>query len=115
LKVQPTANGANSGAPVLIPTTAVTTVTRFGGSVDATGGVNGIDITIDTSASYSLTICGLILQVLPTGQTPADGGFLTGRGNSGCVFNNKPNVMPYNLPGDSIGMTAKMIEVGDWL
>jgi hypothetical protein len=115
LKVQPTAKGTNSGAAVLIPTTAVTDVARFGGSVSGASGIDGIDITIDTTATTTLTLCGLMLQVLPTGVTPSDGGYISGRGSNGCIFERKPNVMPYSIPGESMGMTAKLVEVGDWL
>lgn len=115
LVVQPMFGTSNAGAVVSVPVTAVTNTTRFGASVDGTGSVNGISISIDTTATQTITLAGLMLQVLPTGTTPGLGGFISGRGNSGCVFDGKLNVLPYSIPGESMGMTAKLVEVGDWL
>lgn len=115
LLVQPLLNGVPSGGSIGIGIQSVTTTTRFGGSVDGTSTVNGIDISVDTSASATLTFAGLMLQVLPTGVTPATGGFIAGRGNSGCKFDSKLRRVPYSLPGESIGLSAKLVEVGDWL
>jgi hypothetical protein len=114
LIVQPTLNGANVGASTAIPVLATNTSTRFSTSVD-NGAANGIDVSIDTTTTTTITLAGLMLQVLPTGVTPDDGGFISGRGNSGCMFDGKPKRMPYSLPGESIGMTATLVEIGDWI
>lgn len=115
LIVQPTLAGTATGSSTALATTGVATTTRFNGSFSNAGTLDGIDISIDTTSTYSLTLCGLMLQVWPTGYTPVAGGFISGRGNSGCMFEGKPNVMPYSLPGESLGMTARLVEVGDWL
>jgi hypothetical protein len=115
LTVQPMLGTANSGGALSIPVAGVNTNTRFGGSVVGGGAIDGINISLNTSANATITLSGLMLQVLPTGTAPAVGGFITGRGNSGCVFEGKMNIMPYSIPGESIGMTAKLVEVGDWL
>lgn len=115
LLVQPMLGTSVVGAAVSIPVTAVTDVNRFGGSVAGTSSINGISISLDNTAAATITLAGLMLQVLPNGETPAQGGFISGRGNSGCVFDGKLNVMPYSIPGESIGMAGKLIEVGDWL
>lgn len=114
LTVQPTLNGVNTGGSVAVATTSVVTTTRFTNSFANSGSVNGIDISLDTTANWTATLAGLMLQVLPTGVTPNAGVFISGRGHSGCVFEGKLNAMPYSLPGESIGLTAKLIEVGDW-
>lgn len=114
LKVQPTLSGIASGAATSLPTLAVTNATRFGGSF-AGSVTGGIDISIDTTVTATITVAGLMLQLLPTGEVPSDGGFISGRGNSGAVFQGKPNRQVYSLPGESIAMTAKLVEVGDWL
>lgn len=115
LTVQPMLGAANSGSTLSIPVASVTTNSRFGGSVVAGGAIDGINISLNTSSNATITLAGLMLQVLPTGTPPAVGGFITGRGNSGCVFEGKMNIMPYSVPGESIGATAKLVEVGDWL
>lgn len=115
LSVQPLIGRTASGAVVPVATTAVNNSTRFTASVSNTGTVNGIDISVDNTATYSLTLAGLMLQVLPTGVTPGLGGFISGRGNSGCQFDGKPTTQVYSVPYDAISMSAKLIEVGDWL
>lgn len=115
LSVQPMLGSSVSGSPVNIPVTAVTDNNRFGGSVAGSPSINGINISINTSATATITLAGLMLQVLPTGVTPALGGFISGRGNSGCWFDGKLNMIPYSIPGESIGLAAKLVEVGDWL
>ena len=114
LKVQPTANGVNSGGSTQVGVLATTNTTAFSHSFQA-GTYNGIDITIDTTVTTTIVLAGLLLQVLPNGVTPPTGGYISGRGHSGSVFDGKMNVMPYSLPGESIGATAKLVEVGDWL
>lgn len=114
LIVQPTLNGVASGGTTAVPTLAVNNSTRFSASFVG-GSINGIDISVDTTATTTLTLCGLMLQLLPTGTAPATGGFISGRGNSGCEFEGKPTRSVYSIPGESIGLKAKLVEVGDWL
>lgn len=113
--VQPMSGAVASGSPIAAGVTAVTNTTRFSTSVAGSPTVDGVEVKINTASNITLTLAGLMLQVLPTGQTPQAGGFISGRGNSGCVFESKPSVMPYSVPGASIGMSAKLVEVGDWL
>lgn len=115
LRVQPMLNNSATGSVTSLPITAVTNNTIFGGSVNGTSTVNGIVITVDTTADTTMTIAGMMLRVLKTDITPTAGGFTSGRGNSGCVFDGKLQVMPYSLPGESIGMKGRLVEVGDWL
>ena len=114
LIVQPTNNGLASGAPTSLALLGVNSTTRFNGSFVA-GSYNGIEVSLDTSTAGARTYAGLMCQVLENGVTPQDGGFISGRGNSGCEFLGKPTRQVYSLPGESIGLSAKMIEVGDWL
>lgn len=113
LRVQPTLNGTATGLSTAVPVLAVTNSNRFSASFD-NGTYNGIDISIDSTSAATITLAGLMLQLLPTGDTPSTGGFISGRGNSGCVFDGKPKRMPYSIPGESIGMSASLVEVGDW-
>lgn len=115
LTAQPMYGSNVVGSPVSIPVLAVTDNNRFGGSVASSGSVNGVSVSINTTASGTITLAGLMLQVLPSTDTPPLGGFISGRGNSGCVFDGKLNVMPYSVPGESIGLGGKLVEVGDWL
>jgi hypothetical protein len=58
----------------------------------------------------------MMMQILPNGTSPAAGGtFHSGQGHSGCKFAAKPSMTPYSVPADSVGLTAKLIETGDWI
>jgi hypothetical protein len=117
LKVQTTASGVASGPEQFVATTSITTDERFSLSIPASGGINGVDISLDTTEAGTLVLGGLIMQLIPTGLMPAFGGFMSGRGNSGCLFEDKPNRIVYSLNGEteSVSLTAKLVEVGDWL
>lgn len=68
--------------------------------------------------SGSITLAGMMVQVLPTGTVPREGGFISGQGNAGCEFEDIPTDTPYNaiLGSDGrVGMSAKLIETGPWL
>lgn len=61
------------------------------------------------------SIYGLIVQILPTGQTPKRGGFISGQGHSGCQFVGNPSVTPYSarLGEDGrVGASAVLKETG---
>lgn len=68
-----------------------------------------------SAPATTVVLSGMMVQVLPTGVTPAPGGFISGQGNSGCRFEGKPSLTPYSAPMDLVGMTAKLTEVGGWL
>lgn len=57
-------------------------------------------------------ITALIAQLLPTGQSPATGGFISGKGTQSLEFSDF-GMTYYHAPinGGQIGMTATMIEV----
>jgi hypothetical protein len=103
--VQGTVDG---GAPVALPFLAVTDDTRFSTSFDGTG----LELTL--TGIGTLTLSGLMVQMLPTGAVPATGGFISGQGHSGCRFENKPSETAYSAALDKVGMAAKLIEVDTW-
>lgn len=65
------------------------------------------------NSAHSVTLTGLIVQILPTGTTPEQGGFLSGQGHSGCEFDEKPQVSPRYI--DLVAVSAHLIETGSWL
>lgn len=70
-----------------------------------------------TIVSVSTDIAGMMVQILPNGQTPLDGAFISGRGNSGCKFDSPPIEVPIMVPddvNDLITLSAKLVEVGQW-
>lgn len=75
--------------------------------------------TVNNSASQqiadTITLSGLILQVLPTGSVPAPGTFISGQGNSGCQFTEEPKETAYSARWDLVGISAVLVETGSWL
>ncbi len=79
---------------------------------DAISGVTGV--TVSFAGSGTITIAGMIAQVLPDGVSVAQGGYISGRGHSGCKFVGRPKTSAYSKGLDLIGATAVLQEVGSW-
>jgi len=74
---------------------------------------SGIVVKFDpVTTSKTFTLYGLIVQILPTGQAPAAGDFISGQGHSGCQFVGKPSKTPYSAKLDRVGATARLEETG---
>lgn len=106
--------------PTLFPDAlSTTTATRVNTQIsgDSYSGVT-IDLAPGTTGTpaTSVTLSGLIMQILPAGTTPSTGDFIEGWGNSGCRFEGKPAETPYTtgLKRTEYAMSAKLTEVGDW-
>lgn len=71
---------------------------------------------ISVGGEGTLTLAGLIGQILPTGQTVEPGDFIPGRGNTGVRLSGNPSVTGYSaaLNNASVGMTAEFVETGAW-
>ena len=99
----------NATVPVLmLPTSNVQRV-----NTKVQGGQN---LTISTTGDGSVQLNGLIAQILPEGETPEPGGFVSGQGHSGLRLNSDPMVTQYSvsIPNAQIGMSADFIETGAW-
>lgn len=108
-------NGLTTGAQAQLTMLDVTDATRVNASFDASV-CDGIIISYTNGGAGStdtVTISGMIVQILPNGVTPEGGGFISGQGHSGCQFSGKPSITPYGF--DQIGVSAKLIETGAWL
>lgn len=110
-------NGLVNGTPSLATPLDVFTTTRVADSVDSTV-ADGITIglaNVGISSTDTITIAGLIVQLLPTGTTPPTGGFISGQGHSGCQFAEKPLQTPRSAALDQVALSATLIETGSWL
>lgn len=104
----------NTAGTVVIPTMlSVTGPTRMNTQIP--GGTN-IGVVIDWNGANAAPVAGMMMQILPNGTTPVGAGatFHSGQGHSGCKFASKPSMTPYSVPADSVGLSAKLIETGDW-
>ena len=82
------------------------------------------NVSVDGPSTLSVSIVGtndvqvngMIAQVLPRGETPEPGGFISGQGHSGLRLNGDPLVTQYSvsLPNAQIGVSAEFIETGAW-
>lgn len=123
-------HGSNSGAGVCVtpfvddsaftttfPTPlGVDTDQRVNASWSQSDGYTGVEISVallSGQSTGSVSIQGMIAQILDDGVQPFPGGFISGEGNSGCEFDSIPTISPY-LNGKLWGMSGRLIEVGSW-
>lgn len=99
---------------VVFPT-VLTTATTTRVNTEITG-ATGIELSMHNIAGSPVT-AGNIVQILPIGQAPATGGFISGQGHSGCRFIGRPSRTPNTVGGglDLVHVSAKLGEVGEWL
>lgn len=125
--------------PVRLPMLSVTDPNRFSNSFSSAS-YQGIELSLASSSGVGnlypspdlypspsaypssgigelVILSGLMVQILPIGTTPAQGGFISGQGHSGLAFEKAPSMTVYSInnPGAEVGMSAKMIETGQWL
>lgn len=115
VSVQPVNGYSNSGAPTKLTLQAVTDANLTNASFAATGSVGGIVISPVLAAGETLTLYGIVVQILATGTSPSTGQFISGQGHSGCLFSSHPTESPYSSPFDQVGASAKLSEIGSWL
>ncbi len=89
-----------------------------GGTIRTNTQVSGttysrVEIFIATTLASEVNITGMIAQVLPTADSVASGGFLTGRGSTGLEFATSPQIEYYsaNINSGQIGMSVDWVEV----
>lgn len=112
VRVKPTTGPGTYGSTVTPAALSVTSTKRVNTSFPSSS-CNGIELTLSGNGSCALS--GIIVQVLPTGVTPATGGFISGQGHSGCEFDGFPVIEAYSAAFDMVGTSVAMTEVGQWL
>lgn len=78
------------------------------------GVIDGFELSLVVTAGASVTLSGVIVQILRDGVTPEPGGFISGQGASGCVFNGWPEKEMYSAIMDYVGLRAEFIETEQW-
>lgn len=102
----------DGGELTRIPVLSVDTATRFSHSWDGDT-VSGIEISLSRNDGTTI-ISGLMLQLLPTGTFPEEGGFISGQGHSGLRFSSQPSLTQDNRVLDRQSLTAQLIEDEAW-
>jgi hypothetical protein len=108
----PTTGATTVGAATNLRLMAVTNPARFNHSVAASGGFTGVLISL--GGTGTVTLSGLMVQVLLDGVTPKTGGFISGQGHSGCQFVAQPDYTPFSYAFDTVGVVAEFVETGGW-
>jgi len=109
----PTTGPTTTGTPTTLTMLAVTDPVRVNHSVDSNSGTN-TGVLISLGGSGTVTLSGLMVEILPTGDTPATGGFISGQGHSGCSFKGWPAYTPYSDAQDIVGLVAEFVETEGW-
>lgn len=113
VSVQKTSGTSSQGAPVIIPVAPLDSP-LVAHQFPATGANSGIEVSLQKGATVG--IAGLIVQVLPAGVQPTqDRTFISGQGASGCEFSDAPAKEAYSAAMDLVGLSAELVEVGQWL
>ena len=115
IRVQPMVGRAASGSPVVPTVLAVTDSTLVNTSFSSAS-YSGIRLELTPVVSDTVfTVSGMIVQILPIGQAPLAGEYISGQGHSGCQFVGKPQKTPYSAALDMVGATARLEETGAYL
>jgi len=107
----PTVSASSSGAPVTLTLLDVTDSSRFNRSFSSAF-FDGVMLSL--GGAGTLTLSGILVQVLETGVTPDSGGFISGQGNSGLQFVTQPTYTPYSSALDRVGVVAELTEYYGW-
>ena len=80
-------------------------------------GVSGVDIMLAGAIGETITLSALVLQIIRADKVPEAGGYISGRGHSGCAFAGEPNVIALSSVNEraEVSGAAKLVEVGAWL
>lgn len=99
-------NSGNHVAP-LAPSNTTRTNLTLNGPTFATLWVDG---------AHTCTVAGIIAQILPVGETPKQGGFLSGMGQTALQLADDPMFTDYSaaLSNAQKGVAADFVEVGAW-
>jgi hypothetical protein len=107
----PTVDSATDGTAETLTMLGVTDNARFNESF-ASSSYDGV--TLSLGGAGTLTLSGIMVQVLETGVTPETGGFISGQGNSGLQFVSQPAYTPYSSALDRVGVVAELAEYYGW-
>jgi hypothetical protein len=111
VQVKQTFAGEDVAAATLLTLMSVTDNSRF----NATFTGNNIDgIELSLTGSGTVTLSGMMVQVLRNGETPEPGGFISGQGHSGLQFAQQPSYTPYSAVFTRAGLAAEFVETGGW-
>ncbi len=111
--LKPYLNGV-AGTPVEITPLGVNTLSRLNTSISSNA-ASKVEFYLakTTTAAFTFHLTGIMAQLLPSGQAPATGNFISGRGTNGLEFATIPEIEYYSsaINNGQIGMSATFVEV----
>lgn len=113
IAVQAVSAGVNIGSPTIVPVSGVNSATRVTHQFSPAGQQRGIELSIE-DGDGTITLAGVVVQILPAGVAPKTGRFISGQGQGGMTFEDKPLVTPSSLIHNQYGMSVKLAEVEPW-
>lgn len=111
LVATPTVDYITNGADFPLTLLDVSDDSRFTESFSSND-YDGVKLSLGGDGTITLT--GIMVQVLKNGVTPGSGKFISGQGNSGCSFARQPDYSPYSAAFDQVGVVAELVETGGW-
>jgi len=92
-----------------IATQTVLDTTRFSAMFTDIAGISLV-----ASGTGSITLSGIMVQLLPNGYTPPTGGFISGQGTSGSSFVSQPSLVQQSAVLDKVGLSCVLVETEGW-
>jgi len=112
VQATPTLAGEDAAPRDTLTLLAVSDNSRFNYTVAASDGFDGAELRL--GGEGTITLSGMMVQVLEDGVTPETGGFISGQGHSGVSFLTQPNYTPYSAVYTRAGLAAQFVETGGW-
>lgn len=112
MQVTPTLNGSDAAPPTTLTLLPVSSNARFNATFAASSGYDGIELSL--AGAGTITLTGMMVQVLRDSETPETGGFISGQGHSGLSFATQPSYTPYSAVYTKAGLSAQFVETGGW-
>ena len=110
VKVRAHIDGPNYAANTYPALLSVSSQTRVNTSYSSAS-FQGIELSLASSNAATLTLSGMMVQILPIGVVPLTGGFISGQGHTGCRFQEKPSQTAYSSGLNLAGLSAILVEV----
>jgi len=112
VEATPTLAGEDAAPTDTLTLLAASDNSRFNYTVAASDGYDGVELRL--GGAGTVTLSGMMVQVLEDGASPEAGGFISGQGHSGVSFLSQPNYTPYSAVYTRAGLAAQFVETGGW-
>lgn len=115
------AHSAGTATVTRLPGISPSSSTRFNTVItrSTSSAITGVEIRLapgETIGGVTLpstgVIAGIMVEILPIGQSPVGQGFIRGGGHSGCQMFEPPTEVILSVPRDQMTAAAKLVEVG---